>query len=223
MRRSTNQLALLEMPNDPYTRINLGLLRLSRGQISEGMAEMRRAVDSEPTWGLTHHWLAIAHRQTGNKELASRESLRAAELEPRNAEYVYTAARDLQLIGDAEGSLPFLLELSSLVGEYNDSLFLEAFARQETGRPDLAIELYQRFLEKSPNHYQAQFNLGFALKGRGNLERAAEAFERCLDGNPRYHECHFHLAECYRRLNQPSKAAEHQRLYDEARKDRGGG
>jgi predicted TPR repeat methyltransferase len=209
------QIALLETPGDVYTRINLGLLRLQMGRVNEGLAEVQRAVDQTPHWALTHFWLAHAHRQCGNKEIAARESRRAAELDPRNAEYVYTAARDHQALGDAPGSLPLLLDLAELVGKFRDSLFLEGFARQKSGRRDLAIELYDRFLVNYPDHYQATFNRAYALMNSGRHAAAAEGYKRTLQLNPNYKECHLHLAVCYRRLDRPEQAAEHQRLYEQ--------
>ncbi|MEM7311073.1 MAG: tetratricopeptide repeat protein [Planctomycetota bacterium] len=209
------QQALLREPDHVYARINLGLLRIRQGNVPEGLAQLQHALRVRSDWGLTHYYMSVGHGYLGNREQAARASARAAELDPRNAEYLYQAARDAQVAGDAAGSLPFLERLAQLAPDYKDALFLEGFARQ-TSRPDLAIDLYRRFLETSPDHVQARFNLAHALKVRGDFRRAADGFERCLELRPSYAECHYHLADCYDRLGDPEKVTFHRGEYQAA-------
>jgi len=215
------QIALNENPGDVYSRINLGLLRLRMGRISDGLAEVERAVRLRPDWAVTYHWLAFANRRTGARERAAAASVRAAELDPRNPDHLYWAAFDLQSLGDHARALPLLERLEAEFGGREDATFRLAWAHQMTGRPDKAIPLYQRFLERSPDHVQALFNLAHARKSRGDFAGAAPGFERVLELNPRYRECHLHLAQCYEQLEEPERAASHRAAYEDAKAERG--
>jgi Tfp pilus assembly protein PilF len=215
------QIALRENPGDVYSRINLGLLRLNMGRITDGMAEVERAVQLRPDWAITYRWLAFANRRTGARENAARASARAAELDPRDPDHLYWAGYDLQALGEHAAALPWLERLEREFGAFRDSAFRLAWAYQEVGRPDRAIPLYESFLERSPDHVQALFNLAHARKTRGDFAGAAPGFERVLELSPRYRECHLHLAECYERLGDSARAAPHRAAYEAALRERG--
>jgi tetratricopeptide (TPR) repeat protein len=209
------QIALRHDPADVFTRINLGLLRLERGRIVEGMAELERAAQMAPDRAI------VQHRRTGARENAARASARAAELDPRNPEHLLWAARDRQALGAHADALPFLEALAAGWGEHEDSLFLEAWSRQETGRPDRAIPLYERFLDSRPENDQAWYSLGLAHRSRGAPADAARCMEEALRLAPGRHDCHFYLAESYERVGRPDLAAHHREAYAAALRARG--
>lgn len=94
------------------------------------------------------------------------------------------------------------------VGDFNRALQL-----QLAGQLEPAIQLYQDYLKREPNYYQARFNLGHALMAAGRCVEAIEEFQRTLALWPGYAETHLHLAHCYRELGQEEAAQRHEKAY----------
>ncbi len=176
--------ALAAAPEMVYARINLGLLQIWRGRQAEGLAEVRRAVDSVPDWAIAHYWYAEALRQVGDTAGATEESRIAADLDPRNLDYQYRAALELQRAGRTEESLPFIERVADSHPDRELTGFLLGFALQSVGRWSEAEASYRAFLSRQPAHAGAWFNLGFGLKEESRDDEARAAFEETLRLEP---------------------------------------
>ena len=83
-------------------------------------------------------------------------TLRAAKLEPRNVEYQYGAARQLQEVGDFAGSIHYLRRVAFLAPDYRDARFLLAHALDSTGDWTEAESIYRQLLERQPENARAR-------------------------------------------------------------------
>ncbi|NIQ00764.1 MAG: tetratricopeptide repeat protein, partial [Nitrospinaceae bacterium] len=64
------------------------------------------------------------------------------------------------------------------------------------GRLTEAIEVYRDYLSRTPDDYQARFNLALALMTRDRCAEAIEHLDRVLELRPDLKEAHQNLATC---------------------------
>lgn len=205
--------ALRQNPENVRSHIGLGLLQIRQGNPEEGLKQVRQAVQLAPDWAITHYWLARTLSMLGRTKEAAQESLKAAELDPRNLEHLHQAALDAQAAGLYAESLQVLQKLHAQRASYKQSLFLQGFALQMLHRNEEALDSYRSFLREHPDHVQVRFNLAYALMKTSRFEEAAKEFERTLELDPGYREAHLHLATCYRALGRGEEAARQMTLY----------
>ena len=99
-------------PDSASAQSNYGLWLLATGN-PDGLVHCRRAVGLAPSWWRTHFWLAIAYEDLGMFEPASEEMFVAHDLDPKNLQVTYEAARLAQKAGRYDESLPLLRMLST--------------------------------------------------------------------------------------------------------------
>ena len=87
-----------------------------------------------------------------------------------------------------------------------DALHLLATVARESGRTDLAIDLYERLLRKHPGIPIAQNNLGNLLQERREWQRAIACYEAALAHDPRYMSAYFNLGRALLQINDPVRA-----------------
>ncbi|NIR59049.1 MAG: tetratricopeptide repeat protein, partial [Gammaproteobacteria bacterium] len=115
----------------------------------------------------------------------------AADLEPRNVQYQYQAAFDLQATGRVRESLPYLQRVTAKYPDHRDALFLEGYALQTAGDWTNAEARYRRFLAANADHVQARFNLAHGLMEAGAHDEAIEQFLDVLRRDPGRSSTHY--------------------------------
>jgi tetratricopeptide (TPR) repeat protein len=63
----------------------------------------------------------------------------------------------------------------------------------QEGRPDDAIDLYQKSLAIYPGYSLAHFNLGLALSQKGQADHAMAEYRKALDLDPNFVDAHYNL------------------------------
>ncbi len=188
--------ALRRNANYVLARINLGLLLMDLGEVEEGLGWVEGAAQFAPSWPQTHYWLSVAYDRVHRTEEAAAASERAAELDPRNLQYVYKAAVDASRVGNHLRSLEYARQVRAIDPDYEESGFVEGFALQMSGRSGEAITTYREFLARHPGHATARFNLAYAFMTTGRCDAAIVEFRRVLEIDPEYEEARTHLAAC---------------------------
>ena len=81
-----------------------------------------------------------------------------------------------------------LEQITALLERFPNSSFLTILGRvhKGLGQLDTSIESYKKALALKPDHANAYYNMGNALKERGKLEEAIEAYNKALVFNPDY-------------------------------------
>ena len=206
--------AIRQYPFHIYANINLGMLHIRMGKEAEGLQRLRRMVELNPNWSLSHYWLSEGLRITGQKEEALKEMLRAADLDPRSLRYQYAAARALQNAGKRKESIPYFERVINLNPDYELAGFWLGFSYQKTGQSQQAIDTYSRFLQNNPDHVQGHFNLAYELKqNESKCKTAVVHFNRVLELRPKYLEAHKHLGYCYQVMGYDEQASRHLAIY----------
>ena len=82
-----------------------------------------------------------------------------------------------------------------------DALHLLATVARESGRADLAIDLYERLLRRHPAIPIAQNNLGNMFQERGEWQRAIACYETALALDRHYMSAHFNLGRALLHVN----------------------
>lgn len=210
--------ALRQSPRNAYALVNLGLLHVRQGRGEEGLAYLRRAVAMVPDWAMVHYHLSKAYAMLERPRAALAELRIAADLDPRNVEYQYEAAYELQQVGDVVGSLPYLEQLERMTDGYRLSAFLHGYALQEQGRWPEAEAKYRVFLERHSDHFQARFNLAYGLMKEGRHREAISEFHEVLRIDSDYASAHHWLALSYEAIGETELASRHANLFAAARR-----
>ena len=87
-----------------------------------------------------------------------------------------------------------------------DAQHLLATVARESGRTDLAIDLYERLLRRHPAIPIAQNNLGNLLQERREWQRAIACYEAALAHDPRYMSAYFNLGRALLETNDSPRA-----------------
>ena len=92
------------------------------------------------------------------------------------------------------------------VPDQPDALHLLATVALDSGRADLAVDLYQRLLRRHPAIPIAQNNLGNIFQERREWQRAIACYEAALAHDPRYVSAYFNLGRALLHINDPARA-----------------
>jgi tetratricopeptide (TPR) repeat protein len=101
------------------------------------------------------------------------------------------------LPGRVEGSNPYLIDPAEYYRKFPKKTvkeFEKGIDADHKGKPDEAIQHYEKALSDSPNFYPAHNNLGSIYLARQNFEQAQTHFEAALKTNQNDVEAYFNLA-----------------------------
>ena len=84
--------------------------------------------------------------------------------------------------------------------------FAQATALHRAGRPEQAVPLYRRALERTPGFVGGWCNLGIALKQAGRMGEALAAYRRAIELDPGSADAQFNLALALNEIGQGAEA-----------------
>jgi tetratricopeptide (TPR) repeat protein len=178
-------------PHNAYAKINLAILLIQAGDVEGGLVLAREAASDNPRWGVTQHWLARALVFADRDEEAITHAARAHDLEPTHIEYrdllvelLYRHARELQVAGDVESSMPHLEKLHRIVDSFSNSHYLHGWVHQSRGANAEAAAQYREQLRGDPSHLDSRYNLAHALRDLGEKEQAKAELRTLLSYSP---------------------------------------
>ena len=185
-----------------FPKINYAMFYTRMGAANKAIITMKSALELNPSNPLTHIWFSKTYEFLNMKKDALKEAQLAVKYDPRNLEYLYSAASLAQSQGEYALSLGYTIPVIKEDPNYGDIYFLHGFALQKTGRLDECISAYRTFIKTNPQNSQVWFNLGYALKDKGEYREAAECFDKVLGLKPDYDEARLHLLYCYDKLGE---------------------
>jgi len=132
-----------------HQRLGIVLTRL--GQRAEGLAELERASQLEPTNSSILNDLGFAYLQTGDTEKAAEKFRKVLEIDPQSNR----ASNNLALALGYQGDLKESYRLYQKTLTEADSLENLGYLATQSGNTDLAVKAYNRVLSLEPERKSA--------------------------------------------------------------------
>ena len=121
----------------------------------------------------------------------------------------FDEAKRLTFARQFDAAIALLMDIEQMVGpgEYLEAGYLLGDCLTVVNRPDEAVEVFLRLLEKHPGITHTHFRLAMALSKQGQLERAADEFRTSLKHEPDSAIAHGELARVLVRSGKLVEAA----------------
>lgn len=212
----------VEMDNNAWSNINLGLAHLRRGNAEQGLFHLAKAVELWPSLPEAHYYHARGLEQLGQLQAAVEEFRTAIALRPGYQRAEESLATVLARLGEPDGAASRDVQSSDVnvaptaFNTETAATFQRAWQVQKAGERLEAIRLYGDLLQLDRDHVQGTFNLAYAyLQGttRDDWRRSAELFQRVMELDPDYEEAIYRLASALWKLEKVEEAARMDRLY----------
>ena len=172
---------------------NLGHVLWLKGQASEAMAALRRAIELDPAHAEAHGNLGAILHATGCHEAAVATFSRLIELEPERAEAHNSLGVALLAIGRAGEAMAAFRRAIELKPDHGEASYALGNLLRDKGRHEEAIAIFTQLIRFRPDHAQAHNNLGVSLHANRRLEEAASAFLRAIQLRPDHAQAHSNL------------------------------
>jgi protein O-mannosyl-transferase len=171
-------------PRAWMAHLNLGWLRLQRGEIEAAVRDTQAALRLEPNLPQGQNNLGGAYRALGRFDEAERAYREALRMQPDNLDTRYNLALvliDLNRPGEAVEHITAYLARNpadaSAQGQLGD-------VKQSLGELPDAIIAYRESLRLNPNDARVHANLGSALGRQGRFKEAIAEFNEALRLEP---------------------------------------
>jgi tetratricopeptide (TPR) repeat protein len=171
-------------PNAWMAHLNLGFLRLQRGEIEAAIRDTQTALRLEPNLPQGQNNLGSALRAVGRFEEAERAYRESLRLAPADLDTRYNLAlvlidlnRPAEAVDHIKAYLAKNPDDAAAHGQLGD-------AKQSLGELVDAIIAYRESLRLNPNDSRVHTNLGSALGRQGRLQEAIAEFTEALRLDP---------------------------------------
>ncbi len=185
--------ALACNPNNALAENNLGFLLSSRGQDSEAIEHLQKAVRIDPLYPEAHNNLGMVLGRNGRRDEALPHFLEALRLWPGCADAHCNLGSVALENGDLEHAIAEFNQALKLEPEHIDARFNLGIALCSQGRADEGIREYRKALEAKPDNPKVLTNLGLALFGKGDKMGAVAAYQKALELDPEFSDARVKL------------------------------
>ena len=89
----------------------------------------------------------------------------------------------------------------ALTEQYPEAVFIWNIlgaAAAQIGQSEQAITAFQNIIAIQPNHADAHYNMGNALKDQGKLDESIASYSKALSVNPGYADAHFNMGNAFK-------------------------
>jgi len=199
-----------EQPDLALLHYGYGRLFAALREFGPAITAYRRALEISPYFGSAHYGLAMAYRETGQREQAA-EHLRQYQ-QYRLIRPFLTDRIEQEVLALNRGAAAHLrrgVELES-AGRLDEAIVEHERARSlnprfeqvrlnlftlyaRAGLIGKAEEEYRAIQALNPNLAESHYNYGVMKAERQEYSAAAEAFRRCLATNPHHPQAHYNL------------------------------
>jgi tetratricopeptide (TPR) repeat protein len=168
---------------------------------NEGAAELfARAVEIDPTFGVAHYHLGLAHLALGNRWKGAAQFRAASQVDA-------TLPEPLKALGDLfmlsprrlyDQAIEAYTKALSLRPHYAEAQVGLGDARAAKGEHEQAIVHYQKALALDPLNARVQFSLGKIYYGeKGLYYEAVNAYKKAIELDPYFLDARMGLGEIY--------------------------
>jgi protein O-mannosyl-transferase len=180
-------------PKNPKFHVNLADQLAKKGHFEDVAAHYRKAIELQPGLVNAHYNLAnCLSKHLGRPDEAIVEYRETQKLDPSFLEAYIMLGNLFAVQGrDAEAIEEFRMAIAAAGPNTNPHTLAKAHFNlgnsiARNGRNDLALLEYQRALELNPQHYEAQYGIGYAHDRMEHPIEAVAAYRAALAMNPDY-------------------------------------
>jgi serine/threonine-protein kinase len=180
-------------PDSLGAQLNLGVALLNNGQIDEGIACFKKAIDLDPKYDPAHSNLGVALARKGLVEEAIACGRKAIALAPKDALAHNNLGVSLERKGKVDEAVACYqkaIELDPKDATAHHSLGL---ALKDKSQLDEAIVYFRRAIDLDPKYAPAHSNLGVALERKGQMEEAIACYHKAIALDPKDAVAHTNL------------------------------
>ncbi len=204
-------------PKDAIDHYVAGQLLADQGEIDRALAELARAVETDPDLAVAYTAMGDIHRKDGNYEIASRFYQNACQansyaFRPHyNLGVTYQAlSRTAEYLDKAQEYLKkavstYLRAIAISPRDFDANLNISA-CYFELGKFDMAEQYCNTAIEINPQNPQAKSNLGMILDSQGRHYEAIDAYKSSLELNPQQPDILVNLGMTYVQLGRLKSA-----------------
>jgi tetratricopeptide (TPR) repeat protein len=137
----------------PY---NLGLAHARAGEYPEAIIQFHEALRLDAEFAPAEYNLGLAYRRAGKPRLAEEALSRAVRLDGERADYRYALGLIRLDRGDVPGGAACFRAALERDGNHLAAIYALARQYEIHGRPDLALDLWRRYLVLDPDSSRGQ-------------------------------------------------------------------
>lgn len=160
-----------------------GLQLHRRGRVSEGLQQIMRAVNLDPSHIQARTTLATYLVDQGNQKLAMDILQEGLELHPGQFDWAQLKAHLLLEVQDVNGAVNALQAVLPDIQKDPDYHAFLAALLQRQGRHEEAVQTYRDIMQVRPNNGIWWMGLGISLEKIEQLQDANYAYEKALNDN----------------------------------------
>jgi protein O-GlcNAc transferase len=194
-------------PHEPRAWFQLGAIRLKIGRFPEAEADLRKAIEIDPSQASYWNLLATSLFQQKRWEEAVHPFGQVVDLNPQDASAWSSLAATLWAIGDLAAADEAYQRSLQITSEHLPTQNNYARLLLERGKAQQALSVLEEVLARDSTMVTAWLALGNAHLNRGDHNQAALAFQRALNLTPGNREIRRGVVEALIR-NAPPAAAE---------------
>lgn len=202
------------MPDNPYVRMNYGIVLEALQKNPEALAQYEKALKTEPKMVQALYSIGLLQDKVGKIDDGIVSLKKAVELEPNNSFINY----DLGVLYAKKNDYPNSALYSKKAFEGSGVDFAEAYnnygyALAQMGKYADSLVAVEQSLKLKPDSAATLDSKGFALHGLGRYEEALAAYNEALKLDPTIGEVYLHLAQTHEKLNAPEEAVKAYETY----------
>jgi DNA-directed RNA polymerase subunit alpha len=173
----------------------LGLSYLDVGKAEPALAQLKEALDADPSDATAAAAMAEAHTRMGDFEAAEKVLDRHLKKNPDHAELLYAQGLTLDFQGYHDEAVEKYERALEKEPGHPRSLFRLAYLYDLAGEDDRALELYEQLRRQRPIHVNTMINLGIFYEDRNEFEKAADCFRAVLEYFPNHPRARLYLRD----------------------------
>jgi len=196
-------------PANARARNNLGDALYDAGRLDDAIAQLRTALELDPTYVDAHNNFGRALLAQGRYQEAEAHLREALRLDPSSAHAENNLGVTLARLGrraEAQAHHEAALRLDPAYADAHNNLGTEL---ADGGRYDDAIAQYREAIRLKPDYAGAYANIGNVLLRRGDAAEAERYYREALRISPSYAEVHYNLSLALAAAGKQDEAKQH--------------
>lgn len=203
---------------DPKDKIEIsnilheGMIAVEDGRYNEAIPMLQHVLADSPTITAAQLQLGIALARTKRYSEAIPALKKAVELVPDAVQAKYELGLALFETGAWNESAPYFEAVAQKRPKWVDAQYSLASVYARIKRVPEAVDLLNKVLEMSPDHFRANLLLGRIMFLQGDPASAVPRLEKAVQVAPKSGEAHSFLAEAYAQAGRDTDAARERAL-----------